>query len=363
MKGCKWGVLISFLLISLGKPSAKERLTDMQQLTTGFSFKITSTALGEEKEIYVSLPHKYRERKLTYPVIYTLEAEYLFNITNSIVNFMARRSQIPQAIVIGITNGEYKKRNQMALKNQGGTPEVYLRFIREELIPYVEKNFRANNHRTLIGLSPTNGLLFEGYLQSPELFTGYVALSAHLEWPYTKGSTLIDTLIEASGGQNYAKTKMYLGRADSDLAGNQYVSNAFNYATKALSQTNSNRILLDVVADDEHYVMAIHGIRRALANVFPHSAIVHPLYRKTENLAQNIRQRYEVISEKYGFDTFPVEDGHNYSDHLLGVIHVLERANKFQEAFDVASLALEYYPTSKNIQKKLTELGSKIKTN
>ena len=333
-------------------------------ISIGRKFTLHSKILGEDKEIYISLPHKYEEHVQTYPVIFTLEAELLFESAHTITKFMSARSKMPQSIVIGITNGEYKKRNEMGFKKWGAKPDKYLKFIEQELIPYIETNYRTNQHRTIIGLSPTTGLLFEAFFEKPELFKGYIALSAHLEWDIIPNSTLIDKIISTIKEPNRPKTTLYLGRADSDLKDGQYIQKAFDDAIyKLKNEKNITNCTIDILKDEEHYLMAIRGIRSGLESIYSNSIWRDPGligWDKTKNYARDYyKNYYDNLSSIYGFDIFPVEDGHAYGYYLAGVIYNAKRWGTNKQVIDLAELGISYYPNSAKLHIQLAEAYKK----
>jgi pimeloyl-ACP methyl ester carboxylesterase len=66
---------------------------------------------------------------------------------------------------------------------QSGGADQFLAFMKQELFPFIESNYRADGkNRTLMGCSA--GGLFTMYtlLTQPDLFTGYVAASPHIPW-------------------------------------------------------------------------------------------------------------------------------------------------------------------------------------
>ncbi len=333
-------------------------------ISIGKKFTLHSKILGEDKEIYISLPHKYEEHVQSYPVIFTLEAELLFESAHTITKFMAARSKMPQSIVIGIANGEYKKRNEMGFKRWGAKPDLYLKFIEQELIPYLESNYRANQHRTIIGLSPTTGLLFEAFFEKPELFKGYIALSAHLEWDIIPNSTLIDKIISTIKEPSRRKTTLYLGRADSDLKDAQYIQKAFDDAIHKLKNEKSiTNCIIDVLEKEEHYLMAIRGIRAGLESIYPNNIWRDPGligWDKNKNYARDYyKSYYDNLSSMYGFDIFPVEDGHAYGYYLTGVIYNATRWGTNKQVIDLAELGISYYPNSAKLHIQLAEAYKK----
>ncbi len=372
MKLINFLTLIIFIIINSGCTEAqqsksisntvkKERINHSERITIGEKFKIYSKVLGEEKEIYVSLPHKYEERVHDYPVVFVLEAEFLFEAASTVTKYMAARSKMPQSIIVGLANGTHEKRYDLNLKKWNGKLDEYLSFFNTELIPYIEKKYRANSHRTIIGLSPTNGFLFEAFLSKPNMFKGYIALSAHLEWNRTEDIKLFDEIISIANNSNYPKNALYLGRADSDLILHSSAKDAYVDAKqKLIDQKPINATInIDVLDNEEHYLMSLAGIRNGFATIYPDSLWRNPGWigwDKDENYAINhYKTYYDKLSSIYGFDIYPVEDGHSYGYYLVGKAYSAKKWGTNKQLIDLLELGIGYYPNSANLHIMLAE--------
>ena len=337
--------------------SKKQEIMITNPITIGSKFKMQSKVLDQEKEIYISLPHKYNEHVQSYPVVFVLEAELLFESTKAITSFMAARSKMPQAIIIGIPNDSYEKRSEMGFKKWGGKPAIYLDFFRKELIPYIEKNYRANSHRIIIGISPTNGLLFEAFLNQPDIFKGYIALTMHWDWnPENTPVTMVDRFIETITNSSYPKATIYIGTADEDM---RYSGNSYKEAIaklNALSITNV-KYKVDVLPEEEHYLMSLSGIRNGFKLMYPNKEWKFQRLSDLKNPVKNVKEYYERLSSKYEFDIYPLEDSHGHYA-LVGQAHNLARwKDKYtnQHLINFLKLSIQYYPNSANLHLKLAE--------
>jgi predicted alpha/beta superfamily hydrolase len=100
----------------------------------------------------------------------------------------------PELIIVGVTWGgvnpnpdslrarDYTPTNEARLPQSGGA-DKFLSFMKNELFPFIETNYKADkNNRTLMGCSL--GGLFTLYtlFTQPELFTGYAAASPAVGW-------------------------------------------------------------------------------------------------------------------------------------------------------------------------------------
>jgi hypothetical protein len=143
--------------------------------------------LGEEREIWVSLPDRYAETNGAYPVLYMMDADFNFNSgVLGGLRHAARLGEMPDFIVVGIKNTDRSKDifpeeiTYADGSKDGGRADRYLDFIRQELVPHVEKGYRTEGQRVLYGTSNTGFTAVYGMLRDPGLADSCIAASATL---------------------------------------------------------------------------------------------------------------------------------------------------------------------------------------
>lgn len=156
--------------------------------------KINSAIVNQEYELHILLPGNYANSTKKYPVVYLMDSQWDFPLVKSIYGQQYYDGFIPELIVVGVTWGGIKP-NPDSLRArdytptndgrsiQGGGADKFLSFMKTELFPFIETNYKAdNNNRILMGCSL--GGLFTLYtlFTQPELFTGYAAASPAIGW-------------------------------------------------------------------------------------------------------------------------------------------------------------------------------------
>ncbi|MBS7564282.1 alpha/beta hydrolase [Mucilaginibacter sp. Bleaf8] len=161
--------------------------------TIGVVDHIQSVQLSETRKLNIYLPANYnKDINTRYPIIYLLDGsanEDFIHITG-IVQFLTMIEAMPQTIVIGIENVDRKRdftfptRNKQDLKDTptSGKSAKFIAFIEKELQPYIEKKYRTNQKKTIIGQSLGGLLATEVLLKKPTLFNQYVIVSPSLWW-------------------------------------------------------------------------------------------------------------------------------------------------------------------------------------
>jgi predicted alpha/beta superfamily hydrolase len=159
------------------------------------SKQITSSIVsGQEYQLHIMLPGGYANSTKTYPVVYLMDSQWDFPLVTALYGEQYYDGFIPQMIIVGVTWGgrspspdslrarDYTPTNVKGTPQSGGA-DKFLSFMKEELFPYIEKNYRADkSDRTLIGCSL--GGLFTMYtlFTHPEMFQRYVAASPAFMW-------------------------------------------------------------------------------------------------------------------------------------------------------------------------------------
>jgi predicted alpha/beta superfamily hydrolase len=165
------------------------------EFSIGKSIKIESAVLGEIRDLNIYLPLQYSGDSLkTYPVIYLLDGskDEDFIHISGIIQFgsFSWINMVPESIVVGIGNADrkrdftYPSNNELDQKEfpTSGGSEKFIQFMKQELQPFIDANFRTRNQKTLIGQSLGGLLATEILFKNPEMFTNYIIVSPSLWW-------------------------------------------------------------------------------------------------------------------------------------------------------------------------------------
>jgi hypothetical protein len=157
--------------------------------------ELNSTILSEKRILNIYLPDGYISTDTTrYPVIYLLDGsadEDFIHITGLVqFNSFEWVNRIPKSIVIGIASVDRRRdfTSPSALEEQrtafptSGKSARFIDFIEKELQPFVQKKFKTNGSKTLIGQSFGGLLATEVLLKRPSLFNKYIIVSPSLWW-------------------------------------------------------------------------------------------------------------------------------------------------------------------------------------
>lgn len=161
---------------------------------------IDSEKLNGERELYIYLPPDYNENEdRYYPCLYMQDGQNLFSevgdspygkwYVDTTADSLIEEGKIEPLIVVGVANSEWRDYEYTPTYDEGeecgGYADIYLEFITEELIPFINENFRVIPEReyTSICGSSLGGLLsIYALMNYPDVFSGSAALSPSIWW-------------------------------------------------------------------------------------------------------------------------------------------------------------------------------------
>ncbi|WP_430385509.1 alpha/beta hydrolase [Blastomonas fulva] len=161
-------------------------------ITIGETHTLASKPLAQERAVNVYLPADYATSGKTYPVLYLidggLDQDFLHIAGTSALGALWARSQ--DVIVVGIATKDRRREltgptQDAALLKEfptAGGSAAFRAFIRDEVMPMVAKSYRISCETGVIGESLAGLFIVETYLNEPDLFDHYAAISPSLWW-------------------------------------------------------------------------------------------------------------------------------------------------------------------------------------
>ncbi|WP_128544756.1 alpha/beta hydrolase-fold protein [Larkinella soli] len=201
-------------------------------------FRYPSGSVKDTFSLFVRLPTGYRKKpEQRYPVVYHLDGNAYFDPISYSVTRLARKKKLrTEPIVVGIGYRDAYRMDSLRVRDytypaalpsdslpSGGGGEKFYDFIKNELIPEIDRRYRTDGrNRTLMGHS--FGGFFTLYallrqIDSGPVFSHFVAASPSL-W-YHDG--YLQKALEAAGGPDPARSeyRLFLSVGEQELAGDQ----------------------------------------------------------------------------------------------------------------------------------------------
>ncbi|MBP4141034.1 alpha/beta hydrolase-fold protein [Flavobacterium sp. I-SCBP12n] len=303
-----------------------------------------SKVLETKREITIGLPASFEKNpNKKYPLVILLDGDYLFDPFYGDLNYGAYWDDLPETIVIGISQNKNGERtNDSFYDPVDGVPTRegarFFEFLGAELLPFIEKKYPVAPFRIIAGHDITAGFLnFFLYKDNP-IFDAYISLSPEL-------ATEMEIRIPEQLKKLKRPIYYYQSYGEGDLKKIQKSVQELDASIKLVTNPQLN-YKLDVIKGASHYSMVLPSIPNALYHIF-----------------QNYRP---ITSTDYAEKIVVLESG--YVDYLVNKYDVLYkntgiklpiRLNDFKaieaaiiknkaysELDKLAEVANKYYPKS-----------------
>lgn len=273
-------LLFSFSLNAFSQASASGKNT--KEFVLGNIETIHSDILGEDRILNIYLPEGYDEN-LKYPVIYLLDGsadEDFIHIVGLVqFNTFSWINRIPKSIVVGIANTNRKlnftssssrESDQKIVPKNGGSAN-FISFIEKELQPYIEKTYKTDNSKTIIGQSLGGLLATEILFTKPQLFNKYIIISPSLWWK--DGYLLKENPLVLN--QDYSsQTDIYIGvgkEGSIDGSKNHIMEDDAKLLAEKIKQGKSKsvKVYFDYLPEEDHATVTHQAVFNALRLLYP----------------------------------------------------------------------------------------------
>ncbi len=337
-------LLLAGLLLTVSAVSQGQRAHD---LTIGERFTVYSKVLDENRTTLVALPKDYGDSEARYPVLYVLDGEFFFYQAQAAIQFLSectyiRTHPIPQMLVVGIVNVDRNRdltpthapvQGELRYPTSGGA-EKFLKFLQSELIPLIDAQYRTQPYRILSGWSFGGLFTVHTYLENPEAFSAYLAISPSLWWEQDSVVKSAKDAV-ADGNVGFKPLVVTLGAlegGDMDRAVRRGLVPLFkSEGSAALAFTPIE------IAERGHSYSPYEAFFDGLRALFEDWAL--PQERLSGGL-ESIQEFYQELSTRAGY---AVEIPESAYQALVGS---LISGGDDQAALEIARLAVDRYPQS-----------------
>lgn len=148
---------------------------------------LDSVNFDQKRNFTVYVPRSYSSTKQRYPVLYVLDGERLRNnrIAAGISSSLSSIASAPEMIIVSVhgdgeRSKDYMPNNALSAytnKVTKGRADIFSRYLTEELIPSIDRDFRTNEFRVISGHSLAGLFVMDLFAQNSGVFQGYFAYS------------------------------------------------------------------------------------------------------------------------------------------------------------------------------------------
>jgi hypothetical protein len=139
---------------------------------------IKSSATGREYALTIALPMSYIYTEDDYPVVYVTDGDIYAYPLAMAASQMSFGQEVPELIVVGVDYGVADPMEWLGLRDEDMKlgSDKFLQFFEEELVPYIEDNYRADpSNRTLAGHSAGGFFTLYSLLFGADTFNNDIA--------------------------------------------------------------------------------------------------------------------------------------------------------------------------------------------
>jgi uncharacterized protein len=246
--------------------------------------EIQSKELGEKRILNIYLPEGYKQDDTTkYPVIYLLDGsadEDFIHVVGLVqYNSFEWINQVPKSIVVGIATVDRRRdftfpttiQSDKKRYPSSGHSDQFMSFIEKELQPFIDKKYKTNTNKTIIGQSLGGLFATEVLLKKPMLFNTYIIISPSLWWD--NGSLLNQKSNVLSADFNQ-KTGVYIGVGKEGLTPTEIprvMEVDANLLTEKIKNTKSKtlNVYFDYLPQENHATIMHQAVSNSFRLLYP----------------------------------------------------------------------------------------------
>lgn len=252
------------------------------------TLSIHANSNNKDYELYIQLPKSYPNTKTAYPLIIVNDTNFAFPITNGSMALMGG-NVVKEAIVVGVSYAKGEDRtisrtrdytptyspaepngHSSAARKVSGHAKEYTAFLADQVIPFLQKNYRVDAKNKIFVGHSFGGLLGSYILVNrPEVFDHYIIGSPSL-W-YDK--KVIFKMEEA-----YAKTHkslpvnavIYVDDNDGSMSDNKMAEDALAFEKQLRSRNYEGlKVRVEVIRGENHHSVFPGLLSKGLMAVIP----------------------------------------------------------------------------------------------
>jgi predicted alpha/beta superfamily hydrolase len=144
----------------------------------------SSEILNDTRDLSIYLPKGYNKDSISnFPLAIVLDGHKLFDLYVGASNYYAQLDHAPEQIVVGIDMKDSRNKDAGYDVNNGNldnNSENFYRFIRDEMIPYIEATFKTSPFLTIVGESLTANYITHFLKEEYSIFNAYICLNPTL---------------------------------------------------------------------------------------------------------------------------------------------------------------------------------------
>ena len=344
---------------------------ESSEISIGKNVTIFSKILKENRKIWVYTPDKTSKANVDdkeYPVLYLLDCEAQFYSTVGLIQQLSQanlNSVLPEMIVVGVENKDRFKDLTPVLNSTNS----FTNFIEQELIPYVNNNYKASNYKLLVGHSLGGLLAMDVLGKKPDLFNAFIVIDPSM-W-YNNEMFLNEVSLNV---KNSAKTnqKLFMGVANTLPKGvliadldkdksfeTQHIRSIFKL-DQNLKQNSKIKYAQKYYEKESHISVPLITQYDGLRFIFDYyliDATEKEFIDSSPIIVSKLRNHYTKVSNELGYKVCPPESFINY------IAFDALTKKQYEKAEGLYKLNIENYPISSKVYEAYADFLLAIENN
>jgi hypothetical protein len=255
-----------------------------------------------ERRILVIPPRSYGDTTRRFPVLYVLDGDEYAQSTAAAVATLSANGRIPEMLVVAIGGGDRGLDYTPPLRRTTRPPPgvaahggagAFLGVLRGEIMPLVERRYRASPMRVVAGHSLGGLLAMHALATEPHLFRGYLTMEPSLWWD---GRIVADSVLAVLARDSSAARRLVAVEAGSP--------EGWRPDWQRLQRAAGDRARLVSLDGETHQTLFYRGVYEGLGAMF---ADYLPWMRHDEAHAsvESLERQYARLSRDFGYEVSP----------------------------------------------------------
>lgn len=304
-------LLIPFYILLFGLQfTFGQNITD---IITGEKIIIHSGILDEDRVCLLSLPDSYNDstnKDKNYPILILLDGSTHFKTASGIVHFMSsnrnRNHLMPETIIVAIENVDRERdftitKIKTKRPNTMGGGRKFLDFIEKELVPYIDRNYRTEPTRTLVGHSLGGLLTLNSYMDEKSIFNAYISIDPSIWWNEEMMKNKVDSISSIS-----LNKKLYIATANQGEA--NYDRNKkrhdYLYALMRKKLDIAQNVEIEYFEKEDHRSVPLIALYEGLKYINQDKT------KKKEDSNGNIPSNKRIVKADINFKSNPIAESY-----------------------------------------------------
>lgn len=326
--------------------------------------ELASKVYGKDRTISVFIPDGYESSTdQKYQVLYVFDGQWgaLFNLVSSVNTYLSESGYSQDFIIVGIHTehrpSEFTPAPQdtMTAINWGtavGKSSDLDQHLLDEVIPYIDKNYRTHPYRIGIGHSLGGTYVINALTETPNLFNSIIAVSPNLVYDYR---SMLIRLEETLPSLKEKNSFAYISVGDQGSMETNFGSGV-RKLDSLLKETTIEGLhyKFDYLEDTNHMTSFARSITNSLIaynDLFgsPSDEFISGLMEST-TFMDDLKGFYKKHTDWLGYDFVGSEN------ELNSIAYDCLAAEKPNLAIELLDYAIELYPNGVNLYDSRAEM-------